>query len=57
MAQAERVHSTQMPLNTRIITERNDGLSTPLEAQGCATLVPDAPSASSVHAGGGREQF
>lgn len=28
MVQAERVHRTQMPLNTTIITKRNDGLCT-----------------------------
>lgn len=34
MVQAKRVPRTQMPLNTRIITERSDGLHLPLEAQG-----------------------
>lgn len=34
MVQAERVHRTQMSLNTTIITKRNDGLCRPLEVQG-----------------------
>lgn len=42
MVQAERVHRTQMPLNTIIINERNDGLLTPLEAQG-ESVCQDVP--------------
>lgn len=51
MVHAERVQRTQMPLNTVIITERNDGLCIPLGAQGESTCrseplwVPGAPGA------------
>lgn len=42
MVQAERVHRTQMPLNTTIITKRNDGLCRPLEVQG-QSMSQDTP--------------
>lgn len=42
MVQAERAHRTQMHLNTMIITERNDGLLIPLEAQG-GSICQDVP--------------